>query len=128
MDAIPRLRPNPEIAEVSGIDTALILEMENQLGEAYDQGIFNSAEELRTGLGVLRETTQGGPLMAYMAAAKAEAIAAVASIVDIDPADTAKVIHIQMAIRQFHHLLDWMAKYISVAPRQETDDSFPEDS
>lgn len=126
--AIPRLRINPAKAEMSGLDLAIVDALADELGEAYDAGVYRDAGQLKTALGVLREAMGGGPLIEYLMAAKAEATAAMAKIAEIDPANATAVIEIQMAIRQFRHLLEWMAKYISVAPHPEAADSPPEDA
>ena len=127
-DATPRIRPNPQIAQAYGLDKAIIAALEDDMAAAYDEGIFASKDQLKVALGVLHETMQGGPIMAYLDQVRADAIEAIAKLPDLNPADTVAVGKVQDAIGRYEHLIDWMSRYISASPQPPSSDSdSPED-
>lgn len=118
----PRLRPNPTMAQVNGLDAALVADLLDQMAEAFDAELIDHAS-LKTGVAVLHEALRGGPIMDYFATLKDEMREAIGGLATIDPTNVAEITKVQAAIGRATHLINWMAGYIHSVPNAPPSDS-----
>lgn len=118
---------NTHTAQVAGLDYAIIEGLEEKFSQAFDAGIINETH-LRVALQAQHEILRGGPVMAYLALLRDEAIEQMAGLADINPNDPVAVIRAQQAISRFKHLLEWLKGAIAQKPQMPSSESPPDDA